>query len=370
MKAFLALAVLFSLSHADIEVTELFRAETPAELEAALVDGYPMPWLAEVLADSSIPEEDRYWLDCRMRAAIAIDLQTFFDEDGDPRVYDADWIMPGEHYWRETFVLSPDGDQLVTHPVETGGELRGEIGRLVDCHGELIGETALTARGFVSSRDGSIWVSSLCRVNGDYRLVLLYSDGSYFVSPVEMEYGLCGVSQSGDYVVLAAWGDNGSDRPEGIQSRVILMNKNGSIIWETELEMIPVGNSAPVISPNDDYCAVITQASSIEDRLDLLLQVFDMGTGLEAWRLENPYNHSSYFSSDGQLLTLPGNRRIIALRYAPIQNETWADRRYRQMLLRSVDSVPATIERRVILFWSDMAFRSIVARRMVRFSID
>lgn len=262
-----------------------------------------------------------------MRAAIAIDLQTFFDEDGNRLVYDADWIMPGERYWRETFVLSPDGDQLVTHPVETGGELRGEIGRLVDCRGELIGETALTARGFISSRDGSIWASSLCRVNGDYRLVLLYSDGSYFVSPEEMEYGLCGVSQSGDYVVLAAWGDNGSDRPEGVQSRVILMNKNGSIIWETELEMIPVGNSAPVISPNDDYCAVVTQASSAEDRLNLLLQVFDMETGQELWRLENPTTNRVTFSSDGNTLYIPGNRSESFALSLLTAEQVWSDRR-------------------------------------------
>ena len=68
MKPLLALALIFSLSHAEIEVAELFPGRTLEELEAALVDGYPMPWLAEVLADSTIPEDDRYWLDCRMRA--------------------------------------------------------------------------------------------------------------------------------------------------------------------------------------------------------------------------------------------------------------------------------------------------------------
>ncbi|MBD3277164.1 MAG: hypothetical protein GF388_02595, partial [Candidatus Aegiribacteria sp.] len=61
----------------DVEVVELLRVETADELEYQLTDGYPMPWLEEILNDESIPEEDRYWLDCRMRAAIAQDLHLF-----------------------------------------------------------------------------------------------------------------------------------------------------------------------------------------------------------------------------------------------------------------------------------------------------
>jgi len=62
----------------NIEVVEVFRAETPEELEVSLTDGYPMPWLEEILNNESIPEEDRYWLDCRVRAVIAQDLHLFF----------------------------------------------------------------------------------------------------------------------------------------------------------------------------------------------------------------------------------------------------------------------------------------------------
>jgi hypothetical protein len=102
----LAVAGLFSLSHADVQVTELFRAETPEDLEVALVDGYPMPWLAEVLADSTIPEEDRYWLDCRMRVAIAQELHLFFDLEGNRVEVEAEWIAPGEDYWRENMMVN------------------------------------------------------------------------------------------------------------------------------------------------------------------------------------------------------------------------------------------------------------------------
>lgn len=82
----------------NIEVIEIFRAETTEELEASITNGYPMPWLEEILNDESIHEEDRYWLDCRVRAIIAIDLHTFFDIEGNPITFEADWIMPGEHY--------------------------------------------------------------------------------------------------------------------------------------------------------------------------------------------------------------------------------------------------------------------------------
>jgi uncharacterized membrane protein YjgN (DUF898 family) len=40
----------------EVEVVELFHAETTEELEASLTDGYPMPWLEEILNDESIPE--------------------------------------------------------------------------------------------------------------------------------------------------------------------------------------------------------------------------------------------------------------------------------------------------------------------------
>jgi len=296
-----------AVEDAGIEVIELFRAENTDELEAAFADGYPPAWLEEVLSDTTIPEEDRYWLDCRVRAVIAQNLNLFFDRSGEPVHVEADWIKPSEGYWRETYVLSPLGDQSVFHPVESGGNLRGEIGQLVDRYGQDIGETALTAQAFQSSRDGSIWASSLCRVEGNYRLVLLYSNGVYFVSPIEMGYGRCGVSQSGEYVILAARGKSNLWNRDDIPPRAILLSKSGTIIWETELEMPPVGNIVPVISPDDSYCVVASHASNAEDRLNLLLQVFDMETGHEIWRLEEPTGTKVTFSPDGNTLFIPGN---------------------------------------------------------------
>jgi hypothetical protein len=330
MKQTIILALLVSViataqpdTESNLTVEEVFSVETTQELEAALTDGYPMPWLAEILEDETIPEEDRYWLDCRVRAAIAMDLHLFYDREGNSVAYDAEWIMPGENYWRETFVLSPFGNEIISHPVEFGGNLRGEISQLINHFGNKIGETALTARGFRSSRDGSIWASSLCRVDGHYRLVLLYSTGNYFVSPIEMGYGRCAVSQSGEYVLLAARGRKDTWGAEYLPHRIILMNKNGNILWENELEMTPIGNPGPVISPDDRYCSVVTQASSAEDRLTLLLQVFDIQTGVEVWRLEDPMGTTVTFSPDGQFLCLSGKEAFVI--NASTGNIIWSD---------------------------------------------
>ena len=65
------------------EANEIFSIETPEDLESILVDGYPMPWVVEILEDETIPEEDKYWLDCRIRSIIAQNLHTFFNRAGE-----------------------------------------------------------------------------------------------------------------------------------------------------------------------------------------------------------------------------------------------------------------------------------------------
>ncbi|MCD4847846.1 MAG: hypothetical protein K8R76_06615 [Candidatus Aegiribacteria sp.] len=199
----------------EVEVVELFHAQSPEELEAALTDGYPMPWLEEILNDESIPEEDRYWLDCRVRALIAQDLHLFFNEDGDPVHIEADWIGPGEDYWREHMMVNPSDETEVpeeeppdtflvgediylvdlspnNNETEAPDENRptprvaGEPGYILDLYGNRVGELA-TVHSFVSlSRDASIaaiqsgstpaggialpWASFAC---------FMYPDGSF-----------------------------------------------------------------------------------------------------------------------------------------------------------------------------------------------
>ena len=167
----------------DIEVIELLRVETPEELEAQLADGYPMPWLEDILNDESIPEEDRYWLDCRIRAAIAQDLHLFFDREGNPVHVEADWMGPGEMYWREHMMIDPLGETDVpdedrpTNPV-------GEPGYILDLYGNRVGELA-TVHDFASlSRDASIAVipsdyTTANIVSRQSHACFMYPDGSF-----------------------------------------------------------------------------------------------------------------------------------------------------------------------------------------------
>ena len=169
-----------------IDVIEVFRAETPGELEASLSDGYPMPWLEEILNDGSIPEEDRYWLDCRVRAVIAQDLHLFFDREGNPVHVEADWIRPGEDYWRENFIVNPVGEPFQYDSPDMPTNVVSEPGYVVNRFGETIGQLAMAEDKIRLSRDGSIGVtgSDLSRNDPDYPVTydnacILYADGSF-----------------------------------------------------------------------------------------------------------------------------------------------------------------------------------------------
>ncbi|MBD3277973.1 MAG: hypothetical protein GF388_06725, partial [Candidatus Aegiribacteria sp.] len=140
----------------SLEAVEVFWAETPEELEALLVDGYPMPWLEELLNDESIPEEDRYWLDCRMRAAIARDLHTFFDRDGNPVHIECDYMHPGEDYWREHFIVNPEGESIQYDSPDLPKDITDQPGYIVNLYGERVGELALSRSRVWLARDASV----------------------------------------------------------------------------------------------------------------------------------------------------------------------------------------------------------------------
>ncbi len=143
----------------NFEVTELFRAVTIEDLEASITNGYPMPWLEEILKDESIPWEDRYWLDCRMRAAIAQNTHTFFNPAGSPIHIDADAVFPGELYWREHMIVDPAGwaaQEGIPRPTNLQ---TWDIGLLLNSFGNRVGEIALAIPMAVSiSRDASVGV--------------------------------------------------------------------------------------------------------------------------------------------------------------------------------------------------------------------
>lgn len=142
--------------YSQFEISELFRAETIADMERAISAGYPMPWLEEILNNEAIPWKDRYWLDRRIRSAIALCTHTFFNNQGDPVHIEADDIFPGEMYWRENLIVDPPGmfaPQGIDRPA---GLETWDIGFVYNLYGRKIGEIAAAIpRAVFSSRDAS-----------------------------------------------------------------------------------------------------------------------------------------------------------------------------------------------------------------------
>ena len=284
----------------DLQVVELFRAETAEELRSALADGYPMPWLAEILADTTIPEEDRYWLDCRMRAVIAQDLHMFFDGDGKAVFVQADWIAPGEDYWRECFLANPQGTWPRGEVNQRTG-LWGKTGLVLSRYGERIGSLALCEQWMSLSRDGAVGAlmqrgSEHVSEMGPAFFFLVYSDGSYFMLDKELWLYDFMLSQSGAYAVLVYRETDGSNQ-------ILMMNGSGEVLWQREAAARVVVNAPPSISGSDRLCVI----QSVQDRtLHSIIQVFDVATGEELQRLDGPGPRAS-FSENGRYLCLAGN---------------------------------------------------------------
>ncbi|PIE53169.1 hypothetical protein CSA37_02900, partial [Candidatus Fermentibacteria bacterium] len=144
----------------NYEVVELFEAKTVSDLEAALSDGYPMPWLEEALRDTTIPREDRYWLDCRIRSNYAQNLHCFADTDGTIYYLDADAVYPLELYWRENSVMDPAGWNAEGYSPRPVGAEDLDIGYILNRYGRRIGELPFPLAQSAMSRDGSLSVMS------------------------------------------------------------------------------------------------------------------------------------------------------------------------------------------------------------------
>ena len=287
----------------NIEIVEIFRAETTEELETALIDGYPMPWLAEILNDESIPEEDRYWLDCRVRAVIAQDLHLFFSEDGDPVYYEADRIRSGENYWRECFIVNlPGVDEQVANPPE--GHWAG-IGLLVDRYGNEIGEIAITNYDAKLARDGSVGVtisgiqSSAAGMPGLLNLCFFYPDGSFREFPIHHNIISRTVSESGELVAASCYDRS---RNEEKVHKLYVFDGNANLLFEKTLDLrANNGSNVIAISPDDHYVAVSIldlQAGSYP------VILYDAETGEELHRWNVMIGNFLHFSSDSEYLCI------------------------------------------------------------------
>ncbi len=289
----------------NIEVVEIFRAETAEELEASLTDGYPMPWLEEILNDESIPEEDRYWLDCRVRAEIAQDLNLFFNEEGDLVFYEADRIRSGEDYWRECFIVNPPGvDEQVADPPE--GQTSG-IGILVDHFGNEIGEIAISNSNSMLSRDGSVGVTQSGIQDmrsfgpGLMNLCFFYPDGSFIEFPIHHYRLNETVSQSGNLVVASC-----IDRGRNDQKihKLYEFDSDMNLLFEKILELRPNnGSSSIAISPNDGYIALATLDLQVGSYPVIL---FDVETGEERHTWDLTIGNNLNFSPDSRFLCIAG----------------------------------------------------------------
>ena len=287
----------------NIEVVEIFRAETTEELEAALTDGYPMPWLEEILSDENIPEEDRYWLDCRVRAVIAQDLHLFFDEEGNPVYIEAGYILPGEDYWRECFIINLPGNEPVADPPV--GHWAGK-GLLVDRYGNEIGEIAISNSDSKLSRDGSVGVTQSGIQDSNFgpglmNLCFFYPDGSFREFPIHHYTIHETVSQSGELVVASCIDRS---RSEEKVHKLYVFDGDANLLYERNLELPPPsGSISPAISPDDRYIAVQTRDPQGWSYPVIL---FDAETDEELHRWDVTIGNHLNFSPDSRYLCIAG----------------------------------------------------------------
>jgi hypothetical protein len=288
-------------SDSRIQVVELFRAETTDELEVALVDGYPMPWLAEILADTTIPEEDRYWLDCRVRSIIAQELKLCYDINGDMVFLEADRIMPGEGYWRECYVVEPAGPAYLLdeedHPVRSAG-LAG-AGFIIDRFGDELGPIAAAQWFTRISRDGHHGVT-LSGTAGNFtwttcNVCFFETDGSFREYPLDPGWAQFTMSQSG--LLVAVIDDRGD------ATYLLIFSGEGDLRYERSVPPSSFNGGAPAISPDDRYVAVSTIASHFSSTPVIL---FDAATGTELHTWDKLLGNFLQFSPDSRYLCISG----------------------------------------------------------------
>ena len=296
----------------EFEVVELLKVMTSEELEAVLSEGYPMPWLDEILKDESIPWEDRYWLDCRIRAAIAQDLHIFFNREGNPIHLDASYIGPGEDYWRENMMVNPLGETDVPDE-ERPTRAFGEPGYILNLYGEKVGEIAEVNPTAGLSRDASIAAVVSGGRSFEYShepfACFMYPDGSFREESFEIsgDYETI-VSNDGEVVVFQCVAPDGrydvyTHEPTGIIGDIYLYDPDGTLIQSV---------SPPVIFSADERLKISSDNRYICDHLStgglFLIDCGDdystrliEGTG-ESGRATSEFN----FSPDGNYLCIGG----------------------------------------------------------------
>jgi hypothetical protein len=243
-------------SQAALNQYLILSSEFPEDLELIVENGYPTPEIREILTDESIPKEDRYWLDCRMRSKIAQILHRFYSENGDIIDIEADWVAPGEDYWQEIMMVSSSRGSF-TEDV-SGPHWSEGSGLLYNLNGDKTGQLAVASESVRLSRDGSIGVLQTGPRSraGSYTgtemyFCFLYPDGSYREVEIEETYLYSdmsqAVSQDGS---ISAWNMYNINNWE--ESYLVIYDRNGSEIRRTN---VPYSIRYIKISPNNEFIA-------------------------------------------------------------------------------------------------------------------
>ena len=304
----------------NFEVTELFRAETIEELEASSTDCYPFPWLEETLRDESVPWEDRYWLDCRVRAAIVQNTHTFYDTENNPVHIDANGVFPGEFYWREHMIVDPAGWNAPEGLQRPSSLDSWDIGHLYNLFGYQVGEIALAVPNHVSlSRDASIGV--ICSGGNDIydpfsqpHACLMYPDGSFreiALDSIGSYHGV--VSPDGKVVAFlcnARINLPSEERATSI-APVYLFDRDGNSRGTITTPFPLHGSYLPAMSSDGQYICYTARGANV-----CLIDCYDRSVRI----LPKPDQYDSYtsefiFSPDDRYLCIGGSTtgRIIDL---------------------------------------------------------
>jgi len=302
----------------EFDVVELFRAETIEDLETAMTDGYPMPWLEEILKDESIPWEDRYWLDRRVRAAIAQNTHTFFSATGEPVLVDADDVFPGEYYWREHLIIDPVGRSTTvneTGPVQPLENNPLDSGEILNPYGRKVGTLAIVWNGMSLSRDASIGLfvtgrtGELVSYGYQHYACLLYPDGTFNEIPFE-DTGAYGGTLSADGNVLAFFRQGG---PSTGSSFIEVMDREGHFLRRIPFDGWFEHMLKPPISADGRYASCILINPGAHSA------VFDLENGelihvTEHTGTDRNTTHCS-FSPDNNFISIGGTTRgrVISL---------------------------------------------------------
>jgi hypothetical protein len=283
-------------TQAELDRYTLLSVSTLEDLETFLENGYPTPELKRIFNDESIPEEDRYWLDCRMRSAIAQLLHRFYDEDGDIIEVDADWIRPGEDYWQEIMMVNPVGEPQEISPNGPSFHFPVESGYLYNLYGDEIGQLAAVNEFARTSRDGSVTIVQTGRRSrlggGEMFFCFMYPDGSFseieFTDNAILSDRNMAMSQDGS---ISAW--NVYENMDYQNSQMLIFDSN-----ENEIERydIPYMTDWITISPDNRYIAMsLSQRGSC---------IIDRSTG-ELMHLPTGGGRQPCFSENSQYCALP-----------------------------------------------------------------